>query len=763
MQGRGTTGRTALLGGALGLAFASFLLVSCVLSGGVPARGDLADFFWPVKAYTAMRWPTGVPLWNPLSGCGEPWLAQLQTGVFYPGDLPFFLPGIWGPLLGIALHLVIASSGMAAWLSGLGASRAGSLLGAAVFAGGGGFLSLALVYNNFETASFLPWLFVAARHAVRGGSPAGLAVSFSLAFLGGEPALAAVGAAAAAVVAFATRGDEPGPSPRGLRGASRLVGGLVLGTGLAAAAAIPFFEYAASSGRLTGVTRKEALARPVGPSDLLDLVLPPPEALLFHPSEGRGGYLATLALSPLVLLFAAGAGAGLAARPRLLVALSSLALAGLLLALGARGGLLPLLWDVGLARGVRFPARWFVFTQFALAGLSGAGLDGWLHGRFFRWPKGRAPDDGADASPSALARLVPAAIFGAAAVALLGAGAVAGRLTGLPAWAALVGAGVGATLLASARAAGRPGPRLAGILFVAIVAIPLALASASVFAPAPPARPLSAVADLARAPGRVCPVVSDASLLAALARETGGEWGGASGARARAALSGYTNLPLGVSSATSPSPIGNPRRTRLLGAALSGGDVETILALADVRHVVSPFPTKIPGARLETRDAGVLVYALPRAYGRVFFVRSAREADDDAAFRALATPDFDAESLVLLAPPAGLVPAPRAGRSFSVARVVRDAPEALTVDTDASEAGYLVLTRSHDRGWKARLDGADVPLRRANLALSAVLVPAGAHRIELVYRPASFRVGTALSAVSIAALAGLLLAGQRPL
>jgi hypothetical protein len=417
---------------------------------------------------------------------------------------------------------------------------------------------------------------------------------------------------------------------------------------------------------------------------------------------------------------------------------------------------------LGLARGVRFPARWFVFTQLALAGLSGAGLDGWLHGRLLGWPRGRGPEDGADASPSAAQRLAPAVLFGAVAAALLGAGAAAGRLTGLPAWTALATAGVGAALLASVRATGRPRPRLAGALLVAIVALPLPLASASAFAPAPLARPPSAVADLAGAPGRVFPVISDASLLAALARESGGEWGGASGARARAALSGYTNLPLGLSSAASPSPIGNPRLTRLLGAALSGGNVETILALVDVRHVVSPFPTTIPGARLERRDAGVLVYGFSGALGRVFFVRSAREADDSAVFRALAAPDFDAESVVLLAPPAGPLPAPRSGRSFSVARVVRDAPEAMTVDTEASEAGYLVLTRSHDRGWQARLDGAEVPLRRADLALSAVLVPAGAHRLELAYRPAAFRVGAALSAASLVVLAGLFLAGQRP-
>ncbi|MFI5120594.1 MAG: YfhO family protein, partial [Thermoanaerobaculia bacterium] len=237
---------------------------------------------------------------------------------------------------------------------------------------------------------------------------------------------------------------------------------------------------------------------------------------------------------------------------------------------------------------------------------------------------------------------------------------------------------------------------------------------------------------------------------------------GASGTRARATLAGYTNLPLGVRSVASPSPIGNPRRTRLLGAALSGGNAETILGLVDVRHVVSPFPMTIPGARLERRDAGVLVYALHRALGRVFFARSAREADDEAAFHALAAPDFEPESVVLLAPPAGPRPAPRAGKGFSVARVVRDAQEALTVDTEASEEGFLVLTRSHDRGWEARLDGAEVPLHRADLALSAVLVPAGAHRLELAYRPVAFRVGAGLSLASLIVLAGLVLAGQRP-
>ena len=425
-----------------------------------------------MKAYTAARWASGVPLWNPLSGCGEPWLAQLQTGVFNPGDLPFLLSGAWGPLLGIALHLAIASSGMAAWLSGLGTSRAGALLGAGVFAGGGCFLSLALVYNNFETAAFLPWLFLAARHAARGGSPAGLCRRLRSRISGRR---AGAGRRRRRAPRRSSRSRREATSPAGdlggLRGASRLAGGLVLGAGLAAAAGGPFLEYATSAGRLTGVTKNEALARPVGTSDLIDLVLPPSDALLFRPSEGRGGYLTTLALVSARSPARGRSGRGPRGAPppprRACRASRSPASSS---RSGRAAGSSPSSGTSGLARGVRFPARWFVFTQLALAGLAGAGLDGWLHGRFFRWPKGRAPEDGADVSPSVVSRLAPAVLFGVSAAALLGAGAAAGRLTGLPAWTALLAAGAGAVLLAFARAARQPGSRLQGVLLAAILA-----------------------------------------------------------------------------------------------------------------------------------------------------------------------------------------------------------------------------------------------------------------------------------------------------
>ena len=55
---------------------------------------------------------------------------------------------------------------------------------------------------------------------------------------------------------------------------------------------------------------------------------------------------------------------------------------------------------------------------------------------------------------------------------------------------------------------------------------------------------------------------------------------------------------------------------------------------------------------------------------------------------------------------------------------------------------------------RAMVDGAEVPLYRANYVQRAVEVPAGSHRIEFVFDPAAVKLGFAVSALSmIAALA----------
>jgi hypothetical protein len=104
-----------------------------------PSFRDQGDFFYPLKIYTADRLRAGeVPLWNPLSGAGEPWLANAQAGVFYPPSLLFLLPS--PAIAGIAfllLHFAVAAWGMRRFLAGEAVSESGALFGSAVFAASG--------------------------------------------------------------------------------------------------------------------------------------------------------------------------------------------------------------------------------------------------------------------------------------------------------------------------------------------------------------------------------------------------------------------------------------------------------------------------------------------------------------------------------------------------------------------------------------------------------------------------------------------------
>ncbi|HVE92152.1 MAG TPA: hypothetical protein VNE62_07615, partial [Actinomycetota bacterium] len=72
--------------------------------------------------------------------------------------------------------------------------------------------------------------------------------------------------------------------------------------------------------------------------------------------------------------------------------------------------------------------------------------------------------------------------------------------------------------------------------------------------------------------------------------------------------------------------------------------------------------------------------------------------------------------------------------------------------TDGPDETLVVVAQNGDRGWTATVDGAPRRVLLAHGVLMGIMVPGGSHRVELRYRPASHRAGTAISAVALAAL-----------
>ena len=95
------------------------------------------------------------------------------------------------------------------------------------------------------------------------------------------------------------------------------------------------------------------------------------------------------------------------------------------------------------------------------------------------------------------------------------------------------------------------------------------------------------------------------------------------------------------------------------------------------------------------------------------------------------------------------------------ARLVSYEPERVVARASAQSPGLLVLTDVHYPGWKATVDGREVPIERVDYLLRGVPIPAGTHEVEFRYEPASFRAGWIISAVSTLAVLIALLVGWR--
>jgi hypothetical protein len=145
---------------------------------------------------------------------------------------------------------------------------------------------------------------------------------------------------------------------------------------------------------------------------------------------------------------------------------------------------------------------------------------------------------------------------------------------------------------------------------------------------------------------------------------------------------------------------------------------------------------------------------LPRAF---FVSQAAVVPDDEAALAVMRDPDFDPAAVIVLMGDTSS-PALSEGKPSPLARTelffYEYEPERVVATVAAPAEGWLLFSDAWYPGWEATVDGQPAPVERADILFRAVAVPAGEHRVELVYRPASFRWG---AVISLGALVLLLL------
>ena len=724
-------GRRLLSGicGAAALLPAVLWLAPALLWRRAPTFRDQGDFFYPLKLYTADRLRMGeIPLWNPLSGTGEPWLANGQSGVFYPPTALFLLhsAALAGALF-LLLHFGIAAWGARRFLKEENVSDAGALFGAAAFAASGLAASLSVYWNHFGAWAYLPGIAAVARSGLRSrASTLGFGALVGLQAMAGSPEISAATVVLAGALAWSPREEfpePPSPRPRAVR-ARRFVAGVGLGLALAAWVIVPMAELALHSDRRHAFAAEE---RDAGALTLRDAG----SMAGFTPASFGGSYLATIFLPPFVLVAAAAAFRE-DQRRRLALLLAVFAALGVLLAAAGPPGV----WLRSLPPldRVRYPAKWLAWSSFGLAALAGLGFDS------LRFAPGGARGK---------------TLFGGAAVAALAVAA----LSPLPLTVRLC-CGVGAGSLGFlALGLGRrplPGSLLGGAAAAGLVgALALALQPVPRIAPESQLRRCpETVAPLSRVPGRV--VTPPMETLWGWALRDG-SFDGALLSRQREALLGYSNLQCRVSTVRTAAPLPTAAAAAIAGA-IGPADDALPAGAAGARVLWTPFAP----ARLPSRKVGDFYRAPLAPYRpRLSYLRGYRiEPSAERAWARVASGQIDLTREVLLdrrpvPDPAGVEEHP-----LLLARLVEDGPERVVAELTANFPGLLVLADLDYPGWIAEEGGRTLAILKADGLFRAVALPAGAHRVVFRYRPMSFYAGAAVSVLALFAMLALWHAGE---
>jgi len=86
------------------------------------------------------------------------------------------------------------------------------------------------------------------------------------------------------------------------------------------------------------------------------------------------------------------------------------------------------------------------------------------------------------------------------------------------------------------------------------------------------------------------------------------------------------------------------------------------------------------------------------------------------------------------------------------AEVTQAEPNQVMVKTKSAEPAILVLSANHYPGWRAYVDGQFVTNLRVDYNLRGVVLPAGEHTVEFVYRPKSVLIGAVISLLTLIGL-----------
>jgi hypothetical protein len=698
---------------------------------------DFGHFWYPNAGYTrASFWSGEIPLWNPLSSCGIPFLAQWNTMVLYPPALLYvLLPLPWSLNLFCVLHLFLGGLGMFCLTRRLTGSGLGAALAGLAFACNGVTMTVIMLPSIAGALGLAPWVMNSLIEAWRKGGCwlVWAAVLGTLQMLTGGVEVVVLTWLVLGLLAL----DEWIARTENRRKlVTRFLGVVMLVSFLSAIQLLPFLQL------LSGSERSETSAGSISAMPLqgwANFLVP-----LFGTRQTSGGlpfqpgqfWLTSyyLGIGPFALALAA-----VLLRPnRRVWLLASAAVLFLVLAWGDRG--LVHTWLVKacpLVGVMRFPVKFVLGILLVMPMLVAETGRVLSFGRTSPVRAGRTRLVGVFSS---LAVVVVALVLAAPSFQTEPAWVRAAQLNGLTRLAFLVA--TGALVVALAASGSRRQTLVCGLALLGIGWLDVlthapqqapTVASEILRMPLTQARTMSETP----APGssramlsRHALVLLDRTQLADPAQSYLG---------LRLGLYCNCNLPEGIPKVDGFYSLFPKYHSRLMARLYTSPSVpEAVPDLLGASQITAPDSA----TDWQTRSSW-----LPMVTGG----QQPVWGEDRSVLGRLFSPGFDPRREIVLAPDSrSQLAAVSPGQATIQMRHFSN--HALGFSCEAERTTLVSISQSYDPGWRATVDGQPTRLWRANLAFQALVVPAGRHEVSLTYEDRWFRLGAGLTMLTTLAM-----------
>lgn len=178
--------------------------------------------------------------------------------------------------------------------------------------------------------------------------------------------------------------------------------------------------------------------------------------------------------------------------------------------------------------------------------------------------------------------------------------------------------------------------------------------------------------------------------------------------------------------------------------------------LFNVHYVLSDRELDGPGLRQlfphappQEGEKVVYLYAVTDPFPRAWVVHQLEVVRDRAAaLQRISQDEFDLRRTAVVEHPLE-IELPSSPMEGSRAQVTFFSAEALELEVQAAANGLLVLSEMDYPGWHASVDEHPAPIVTTNGVLRGIPITAGLHRVRLWYAPTSVQVGTIITLVTL--------------